>query len=59
MKTSAMPIARRSIQEPVFTADSTPTGMPIESHSSTAPAVRNSVVGTRSRISGSTEVWFW
>jgi hypothetical protein len=59
MNSSAMPIASRSIHEPVLTADSTPIGMPIDSHRITAPPVRNIVTGTRSRISGSTWVLVW
>ena len=46
------------MQEPVLTAERMPIGMPIESHRITAPTVRKIVVGSRSRISGSTSVLF-
>ncbi len=58
MKISAMPIARRSIHEPVLMAERIPIGIPMHSHSSTAPAVRKIVAGSRSRISGSTSALF-
>ena len=59
MKISATVISRRSRPLPVLTAETTPIGIPIDSHRMTAPTVRKIVFGSRLRISGSTSVWFW
>jgi hypothetical protein len=40
-------------------AEMIPTGIPISSHTTTAPAVRDSVAGSREKISDRTETLFW
>ena len=51
-------MATRSQTEPVLTAEIIPTGIPIASHRMTAPPARTIVVGSRSRMLGSTSVLF-
>ena len=49
----------RSQTERDLTAESTPIGMPIASHMTTAPSERTIVAGMRSRICGRTFGLFW
>ena len=59
MPTSEPPIAARSSRERGFTAEMTPTGIPIASQIRTAPIVSESVAGSREKICDRTETLFW
>ena len=48
MATSAVVIEKRSRNEPRLTAEIMPTERPMTSHTTTAPAIRYSVFGSRS-----------
>ena len=54
-----MPIAVRSRRERGFTAEMTPTGIPIASQIRTDPIVSEIVAGRREKISDRTETLFW
>ena len=56
---SEMPIAARSRRERGFTAEMTPTGIPIASQIRTDPIVSEIVAGRREKISDRTETLFW